>query len=423
MKKRAIVVVLYMAMTGAIMTGCGKEKTEDSDYGKAKVEENIDVDQEAEGDTQGGAGSDSDQDMITVGFAQAGEASDWRTAMTASMNDTFREANGYTLMLEDAGKSSDKQFAAVRRFVEEKVDYIVISTLLEGDIVLGETVEEWKQIQKNWEEVLKEAKEAEIPVILAGNDLQNSLKELYSKYFQRKLSEEEDISVLDESLYTAWVGSDYLQEGYDAADWLQEYLKSSGRNGETVQIAWASGFWNDGAKTVWPEDSWSHRAKFTRFAGFREWQSMEKLDHWEFLTYEGNKKGEIVTYGGYGEELTVSRDTLKKMLKKDKKIDVLVCENDQMALEAVAEIEKAGKSCGPDGDIIVISFGAEKAGLEAVIDGKINADIECSPLYGPYVEDIIKRLEAGDEVDKMQYVVEEIFTADNAASVIEKRMY
>ncbi len=370
MRRKLISVCFCMIITELLITGCGSQKKEQAEYGNAKVE-----------DTEGTKGEKEDSEtMITIGFVQSGEISDWRTAMTASMNDTFREANGYTLKLEDAGEGYDKQFAAVRKLVKEKVDYLVISTLLEE-----ENASDPVQYKSQWEEVLTEAKEAEIPVILAGNEP----------------------SVQEESLYSAWIGSDYLQQGYDAAGWLEEYLEKSGKTEEDIRIAWIAD----------PQDS----VKEARMEGFCEWKELAGLEHWTLWDQQG-RDNQKIPEAAQEESFLISTDTAKKMIKKNQKMDVIVCEQDSIAIDMIKEAEKAGKACGAEG-IIVISFGGGKAALQEVMDGKILADMECSPFYGPCAEEIVKRLETGQEVDKMQYLTEKVFTAENAGNAIEKRNY
>ena len=94
-------------------------------------------------------------------------------------------------------------------------------------------------------------------------------------------------------------------------------------------------------------------------------------------------------------------------------IDVVICQNDNEALGACAAMDEAGISYGKDGDVIVISFDATRAGLEAVLDGKIHADFECNPLSPPYAAEAIRQLEAGQfPAKKHYYLPEDCFTAD-----------
>ncbi len=94
-----------------------------------------------------------------------------------------------------------------------------------------------------------------------------------------------------------------------------------------------------------------------------------------------------------------------------------------MAFGAINAIKAAGKTCGPNGDITIVSFDAVKAAFEAMIAGDIDVDVECNPLHGPRVKEIIEKLEAGQTVDKIAYVKEDVFFAKDAANIIGSRQY
>ena len=115
---------------------------------------------------------------------------------------------------------------------------------------------------------------------------------------------------------------------------------------------------------------------------------------------------------------------MEEFLQTYEDIDVVICENDNMAFGAVEAIHKAGKTCGPDGDIIIISFDAVRAALEAVMRGEINATFECNPLLGPEVENIVQSLEKGDDVEKIRYIDETYFDSTmDLESILKDRSY
>ena len=140
----------------------------------------------------------TDDDLIVVGVSQEGSESVWRTANTRSVKETFTKENGYFLIFKNARQKQENQIKALRSFISQRVDYIVFSPIVED----------------GWDTVLQEAREAEIPVIL----------------MDRK------INVKDESLYTAWVGSDFVEEGRNAGKWLEDYLKGQRFNDDQVNI-------------------------------------------------------------------------------------------------------------------------------------------------------------------------------------------
>lgn len=134
---------------------------------------------------------DSSGGTITVGFSQVGAESDWRTANTESMKSTFSEENGYKLIFDDAQQKQENQLSAIRNFIQQDVDYIVLAPVTET----------------GWDTVLQEAKDAGIPVIIVDRM----------------------VDVKQEDLYTAWVGSDFELEGKKAAAYLKAYMEAKGK--------------------------------------------------------------------------------------------------------------------------------------------------------------------------------------------------
>ena len=137
-------------------------------------------------------------DTITVGFSQVGAESDWRTANSQSMKDTFSKENGYGLIFDDAQQKQENQITAIRNFIQQEVDYILLAPVTET----------------GWDTVLQEAKDADIPVIIVDRM----------------------VKVSDESLYTAWVGSNFELEGRKAAEWLNAYTTAKGIDAKDVNI-------------------------------------------------------------------------------------------------------------------------------------------------------------------------------------------
>lgn len=127
--------------------------------------------------------------LITVGFSQVGAESDWRTANSVSIKQTFTPERGYDLLFEDAKQKQSNQIMAIRRFIQQEVDYIVFSPVVES----------------GWDTVLEEAKRAGIPVII----------------IDRK------VSVRDTGLYTAWIGSNFYLEGQKACKVLHNYVEQN----------------------------------------------------------------------------------------------------------------------------------------------------------------------------------------------------
>ncbi|MCI1209450.1 MAG: ABC transporter substrate-binding protein [Treponema sp.] len=306
--------------------------------------------------------ADSSDDLIVVGYAQVGAESDWRTANTQSFKDTFTEANGYKLIFDDAQQKQENQIKAIRSFIQQDVDYIVLAPVVET----------------GWDTVLKEAKDAGIPVILSDRM----------------------VKVSDDSLYTAWVGGNFLKEGADAAHWLEGYLKKQGRENEDINLVTLQG--TIGAS-----------AQVGRTEGFGE--ECAKHANWHMLA---RQTGEFTQAKG--------QEVMESFLKKYPDIDVVISENDNMSFGAIDAIHAAGKTCGPKGGkdaIIIVSFDAVRAAFDAMIAGDLNVACECNPLHGPRVAKIIQSLEHGESVDKIQYVDEKVFPAETAAEIKPTRKY
>ena len=85
-----------------------------------------------------------------IGFSQLGAESDWRSANTESMKSTFTADQGYKLLIEDGQQQQANQIMAIRKFIQQDVDYIVLAPVTET----------------GWETVLEEARSANIPVIV-----------------------------------------------------------------------------------------------------------------------------------------------------------------------------------------------------------------------------------------------------------------
>lgn len=289
--------------------------------------------------------TEESENLIVVGLSQVGSESDWRLANTKSYRETFTEENGYYLIFEDGQQKQENQVKAVRNFILQEVDYIVLDPVVET----------------GWDAVLQEAKDAGIPVILADRT----------------------VSVEDDTLYTCWVGSDFFKEGENAGKWLENRLKKRDDGEGEVHILTLQG-------------TLGSSAQIGRTEGFN--RVLKKQPNWVMLEQQS---GEFVQ--------AKAKEVMEYYLMTYPDIDVVICENDNMAFGAMDAMREAGRSFGKRGGIIVISFDATEAALAAVERGEINVDMECNPLLGPVVDKVIKKLEKGQDVEKIQYVEETYF--------------
>lgn len=229
-------------------------------------------------------------------------------------------------------------------------------------------------MESGWDTVLKEAKEAKIPVIIMDRNVDS-----------------------DPSLYTAWVGSDFTEEGRNAGRWLEEELRGKNFSHSQVNIVILQG-------------TPGSTAMLGRTEGFQT--VADGHENWNILACEN---ADFTTAKG--------KEVMSKYLKKYSDIDVIVSQNDDMTIGVLQAISEAGYTTGTGGDMTLISFDGTKSALEKVKSGLINVDIECNPLLGPYLEEIVCKLENGEPVDKINYVEEKIFTQKNVLSVLDNRIY
>ena len=354
MKKRFLGVLLSVAMVAAVLAGCGSSGAKEtaapagSETAAPAGSETEPASEAVSGETEA-AGNTGD--VITVGFSQVGAESDWRTANSESMKSTFSTENGYNLIFDDAQQKQENQIAAIRNFIQQEVDYIVLAPVTES----------------GWDTVLQEAKDAEIPVIIVDRM----------------------VNVSDDSLYTAWVGSNFKLEGQKACEWLKQY--AAAKNMSEVNIVDIQG--TIGAS-----------AQIGRTEALNE---AVEANGWNLLAQQ---TGEFTQAKG--------QEVMESMLKQYDNINVVYCENDNEAFGAIEAIKAAGKTVGPDGDILVMSFDTTKQGITDTLSGDIIVNTECNPLHGPRVEQIIKQLQAGETPEKQAYVEEGIYAhGSDVASV------
>ena len=305
------------------------------------------------GDSDGGdGGGGGGGDTIKVGFAQTGSESGWRSANTESMKTAFSKDNGFELVFNAADNDPAAQIAAVRSFISQGVDAIVVAPIVED----------------GWDDVLQEAKDAEIPVILEDRTITSS-----------------------DDLYATWVGLDFKQEGVTAGEWAAE------------------NFGDQATKMVVLEGTTGSAPANDRAEGFNEAIEGTQIETIDSQTGDFTRDGGKTVMEGFIQKYGIDG------------IDLLYAHNDDMALGAIEAIEAAGGVAGED--IKIISIDAVKDGMQALVDGKINFIVECNPLLGDQAADLVKKVVDGEDVDKQYFVPDESFTPEQAAEVIDSRAY
>jgi ABC-type sugar transport system substrate-binding protein len=301
-------------------------------------------------DTPGGGSTPTGP--IKVGFAQTGSESGWRSANTESMKAAFATANGFDLTFNAADNKVEAQIAAVRSFISQGVDAIVIAPI----------------VSDGWDDVLKEAKDAGIPVVL----------------------EDRTVSASD-TLYASWVGDDFKKEGQTAGEWAAKEFGSTPTKMVVLEGTTGSAPAND------------------RAAGFSEAIKASKIDTIASQTGDFTRDGGKKVMEGFLQKYGVNG------------IDLVFAHNDDMALGAIEAIEAAGGK--PGTDIKIVSIDAVHDGMQALVDGKINFIVECNPLLGDYAAGLVKKVLAGETVEKKNYGEDGSFTQEQAKAALDSRKY
>ena len=293
----------------------------------------------------------ADKKPIKVGFAQTGAESAWRTANTESMK-SEAEKRGIELKFADGQSKQENQIRAIKSFVTQGVDAIVLAPI----VVTG------------WDNVLREAKRAKIPVVI----------------MDRKIVTD------DESLYVTFIGSDFYKEGTMVADWL---AKNAGGRTKIVELQGE------------PGSAAANERRRAFSDGIRKYPGFKMID-----TQTGNfRRAE-------------GKQVMEALIKKHgKEIEILYAHYDDMALGAIQAIEEAGLK--PGKDILIVTIDAIKEAVQAVVDGKINCTVECNPLFGPKIYSTIEKILQGESVSPSMYNKDELFDATNAAAALPTRKY
>lgn len=284
-----------------------------------------------------------DSASVVVGFSQLGAESSWRIANTVSMEQAAKEA-GYGLMMENANQKQEKQIDAIRSFIAYRVDVIVFSPI----------------VQTDWDNVLMEAKQANIPVIIMDRM----------------------IDTQDDTLYRAYVGADFYAEGVRAGEYLVRKADTLGA--EHLRIVEICG--TTGSTPM--QD---------RQRGF-----MDVIGKDERFTVIDSVDGDFLQSKG--------EECMRELLQKygTEGIDVVFSHNDAMTLGALNVLEK--ENAASSKDMIIITVDGEKDAVDALKAGRINCVVQCTPHLGPSVMKLVRDVTAGKEIPKVYHPDEGVFS-------------
>ena len=295
-------------------------------------------------------------DALLLGFSQLGSESGWRIGNTMSVQEAA-EAAGVRLMLENANQSQEKQLTALRSFIAYRVDVIAFSPI----------------VQEGWDNVLREAKEAGIPVII----------------------EDRTIDTDDETLYAVHVGSDFYSEGVMAGEYLLKKLSTLPPE-TTLNVVELTG--TQGSSPM-----------LLRSAGFRDTVAAEPR-----IRILDSVSGDFMISKG--------KECVRAMLEKYRaEFQVLLSHNDAMMYGALDAFGEYGLTSGKD--VIVISVDGEQRAIDLLKEGKVNCVVECTPMLGEAIMQIARDLKDGKPVEREIYSSERAFTEFDDLSRLAPRGY
>ena len=288
---------------------------------------------------------------LTVGFAQVGAESDWRVAESKSIKDEASK-RGIDLKFSDAQGKQENQFKAIRSFIAQGVDGIILAP----------------KVETGWEQVLKEARDAKIPVVLVDRG----------------------IDVKDESLFTTLIASDFVAEGNMAAEWLAKKV-------------------NGKANIIELEGTPGSAPANDRKKGFAE-------------GIKAHPEMKIIAAQSADFETGKGKEVMETLLQQHGAgVNAVYAHNDNMALGAIEAIKAAGKK--PGTDIVIVSIDGVKSAFEAMVKGELNCTVECNPLLGPMAFDALDRALKGEKLPKKTVVQDKVYDQTTAKEVIASRQY
>ena len=278
----------------------------------------------------------------------------------------WRTANTESIKSSAAASGIALKFADAQQKQENQIKAIRSYIAQKVDVIAFSPV-----VETGWDTVLVEAKAAKIPVVLTDRS----------------------VKVKDDSLYVTFMGSDFTEEGRKAGRWLVEKMKGNPGPVNIVELQGTVG----------------SAPAIDRKKGFEE-------------IIKADPKFKIIRSQTGDFTRAKGKEVMEAFLKAEgKKINVLYAHNDDMAIGAIQAIEEAGMK--PSKDITIISIDAVKGAFEAMMAGKLDVTVECSPLLGPQLMAATKDLVAGKPVPKRIVTEESIFPMEIAAREFPKRKY
>jgi ABC-type sugar transport system substrate-binding protein len=222
-------------------------------------------------------------------------------------------------------------------------------------------------VETGWESVFQEAKQAGIPIILVDRR-----------------------AAVPDDLYTTYLGSDFEEEGRRSARVMVDLLDGKGNIVELVGTVGSA-------------------PAIDRYAGFRE-----IIKEYPEMKIIASESGDFTRAKG--------KEVMEGFLQQyGDQIDALYAHNDDMAIGAIKAIEEYGLR--PGEDIMIVSIDAIRDAFQAMIDGKLNATVECNPLLGPQFFELALKVANGEQGPKWIPSEEHIYFPENAQEILPTRKY
>ncbi|MCB5951982.1 ABC transporter substrate-binding protein [Enterococcus sp. BWT-B8] len=292
--------------------------------------------------------SDEEQQSLVIGFSQSGTESKWRKRHTDSIRTELEKNN--QVLYRNGYMNQERQIQDIRTFIAYKVDMIVFTPLQED----------------GWEPVLKEAKQAAIPVIIVDRH----------------------INVSDQSLYVTHIGPSFKAEGNRGGLYVSNHFSTVEQ--PEINILELAGLPDTSPTTL-------------RTDGFQE-------------TISRDNRMEVVDtlYGDYIR--MKGKEQMEKYIEAHdiSTIDVLYSHNDEMTHGALEALKKT--DIVPGEDIVIVTIDAQEDMIEKLRAGEVNCVVECNPNAGWFVANAIERYFASDNKEDFVreiYMFETVFSETN----------
>ncbi|WP_239143974.1 ABC transporter substrate-binding protein [Actinoplanes philippinensis] len=225
-------------------------------------------------------------------------------------------------------------------------------------------------VETGWGEVLRRARDARIPVVLTDRLIDETDTSLWASSIGAEFASEGNLAAI------------YLENDYAGTTGTVNVVEILGANGATPTKLRAEGFAATAAKTG-------------------------RLNIVDQATGDWTKDG--------------GKAAMRELLERNKRIDAVFAQNDDMGLGAVIALEAAGKKPGSAPKIVTVD--GTKAALQGLADGKLTYVIECSPEIGEPLMSVVVDLFHGGRVPKRIPSEKAVFDAETAAEALLDRTY